>query len=331
MRKAASFVLMLVVAAGGWLVSQGYQIEGLDSITLRPPSEAEQPAGPAGQLTSAPLVARDGDTIRIASFNIQVFGQSKASKPHVMEILAEVVRRFDIVAIQEIRSSDQTLLPEFVDFVNQAGCQYDYVIGERQGRTVSKEQYAFVFDAASVEVDREAVYTVGDPHDLLHRPPLVAAFRVRGPPADQAFTFSLINIHTDPDEVDHELDVLDDVFRSVRNDGRGEDDIILLGDLNVDDQHLGELGEVSGIMWLISGVPTNTRGTKLYDNIVFHRQATAEFAGRAGVFDLMREFNLTMDQALEVSDHLPIWGEFSLTEAGRAGAIATRPGAAVPR
>src|SRR5690606_17761294 len=137
----------------------------------------------------------------------------------------------------------------------------------------------------------------------LHRPPFVAPFRVRGPPADQAFTFTLINIHTDPDEVKQELNVLDDVYRAVRNDGRGEDDIILLGDLNVDDRNLGEMGEVPGITWLIAGVPTNTRGTKLYDNILIHRPSTTEFAGKAGVFDLMREFNLTMDQALEVSDH----------------------------
>ena len=40
----------------------------------------------------------------IASFNIQVFGQSKLSKPQVVEILAQVARQFDIVAIQEVRA-----------------------------------------------------------------------------------------------------------------------------------------------------------------------------------------------------------------------------------
>jgi hypothetical protein len=88
---------------------------------------------------------------------------------------------------------------------------------------------------------------------------------------------------------------------------------------------LGTLGEISGITWLISGVPTNTRQTKLYDNIVFHKPSTPEFTGRAGVFDIMREYNLCMDQAIEVSDHLPIWGEFSIYENGRAGRVATKP------
>ena len=41
----------------------------------------------------------DGATITIASFNIQQFGQTKASKPEVMEILSDIIRRYDIVAI----------------------------------------------------------------------------------------------------------------------------------------------------------------------------------------------------------------------------------------
>ena len=115
-----------------------------------------------------------------------------------------------------------------------------------------------IFDRASVEIDRTQLYTVDDPDDLLHREPLVGWFRVRGPPPDQAFTFSLINIHTDPDEVQHEINVLDDVFRAVRDDGRGEDDVILLGDLNADDRHLGQLGQIPGIRCVILNMNTNT-------------------------------------------------------------------------
>src|SRR5690606_15229024 len=155
----------------------------------------------------------------------------------------------------------------------------------------------------SLEVDRQQLYTVADPDDLLHREPFVALFRVRGPPPDQAFTFTLINIHVDPDEVQQEMNVLDDVYQAVRNDGRQEDDIILLGDFNTDDRRLGDLGRLSGLVPVISGMPTNTRGTAQYDNIVFTEQATREFTGRGGVFDFMREYNLTMEQAEKVSDH----------------------------
>ncbi len=263
----------------------------------------------------------------MATFNIQVFGKSKASKPVVMDVLARIVREFDLVAIQEIRNSDDDLLPNFVELINSTGRQYDYVIGPRLGRTSSKEQYAYVFDLTTIEVDRSQLYSVADPDDLLHREPLVGWFRVRGPSPDQAFTFSLVNIHTDPDETEQELNVLDDVYRVVRDDGRREDDVIVLGDLNVDDKHLGQLGQISGMTWVISGTPTNTKGTSQYDNIVFQRQATSEFTGRAGIFDYMRQYNLSMEEALEVSDHLPVWAEFSAYEGGQPGRIASRPGA----
>jgi len=274
---------------------------------------------------STPSAPDCEDTIGVASFNIQVFGVSKMKKPRVMEVLAKVVRRFDIVAIQEVRSTDDTILPRFVELVNAEGARYDHVIGPRLGRTTSKEQYAFVFDTERIQVDRSWIYTVNDPQDLLHREPLVARFCVRGPPSDRAFTFNLVNIHTDPDETDTELDALGDVFLAVQRDGRGEDDVILLGDLNVDEYHLGRLGQLPGVAWAISGKTTNTRRDKAYDNIVFDRRATAEYTGRFGVLDLMSEFGLTQDEALEVSDHLPVWAEFSMYEDRTAGPVASRP------
>ena len=320
MRRLPLFLAVALAVVGAWFAYKNFRIEGLDAIRVEPREATTQTS-----IENPVPVERVGETIRIASFNIQVFGSSKLEKTHVMDILARVVRQFDVVAIQEIRSRDEDILPRFVDLINAAGRQYDYVIGPRLGRTNSTEQYAFVFDRASIEIDRSQMYTVEDPDDLLHREPLIGWFRVRGPAPEQAFTFSLVNIHTDPDETDQELDTLDDVFRVVRDDGRHEDDVIILGDLNVDDRHLGQLGQLPGIAWVISGLPTNTKGNAQYDNIVFDARATREFTGRGGVFDFMREYNLTTDQALEVSDHMPVWGEFTVYEGGSIGRVAARP------
>jgi hypothetical protein len=312
-----------LIAGGGWFFLQNFDIAGLDKIEVKKKGAATTfPVSAAGPGVAA---YQPGETIKIASFNIQVFGQSKLSKPAVMEILARIIRQFDVVAIQEIRSLDQDVMPRFIEIINAAGRNYDFLIGPRIGDTSSKEQYAFVFDRQTIEVDRTFLYTVNDPDNLLHREPLVGWFRARGPNADEAFTFTLVNVHTDPDIVATELSVMDDVYRVVRDDGRNEDDVILLGDFNADNEHLGELGQVPGITWAIAGIPTNVRRTHQYDNIIFHSQATREFVGRSGVVDFMRDYNLSTEEALEVSDHLPVWAEFSIYEGGTPGYVASRP------
>ena len=139
-------------------------------------------------------------------------------------------------------------------------------------------------------------------------------------PVEQVFKFTLVNIHTDPDEVPEEMAALDDVFVAVQAAG-ADDDVILLGDLNADERHLGELGELP-ITAAITGVPTNTRKTKSYDNIIFDGRATTEYTGQFGVLDLMTEFALTKDEALVVSDHMPVWAVFSAVEGG-AGVTST--------
>jgi endonuclease/exonuclease/phosphatase family metal-dependent hydrolase len=326
MKRAVIAAALAALVVGGWQFLQKYQFKGLDGVRLEPRSGA----GSAGGSATQP-VADYGGTIKIASFNIQVFGRSKLAQPAVMEVLCDVVRRFDVVAIQEVRAREDDILPRFVRQINAGGRKYDFLIGPRLGRTQSKEQYAFVYDTATIETDRSALYTVSDLADVLHREPLVGSFRVRGPPPGDAFTFTLVNIHTDPDEVRQEVDALAHVERAVRADGRGEDDVIVLGDLNADEREFGTLGLVPNITWVISGMPTNTLGNKTYDNILFHRVATSEFTGMSGVVDLMRDYRLTLDQAREVSDHLPIWAEFSALEGGQPGRIATRPRAAAVR
>jgi endonuclease/exonuclease/phosphatase family metal-dependent hydrolase len=335
--------LIAILAAGGWYFTKGpgagrfgeilktatQNLPG-QSPSYPPPYQGPQlTAQPPNYSRSAPTGSQSapmfgGPAIRIASFNIQVFGDAKAAKPYLMATLAAIIHNFHVVAIQEVRTQDDYFLDNFLrNYVNQKGRVYDKIVGPRLGRSSSKEQYAFLYDAAAIEVNRYSIYTVNDPDDLLHREPLVAMFRVRGPPPQQAFTFVLVNVHTDPDETDAELLALAQVYQAVRRASGGEDDIILLGDLNVDDQHLGQLGKLEGVRPVVRGVFTNTRQNALYDNFVLHQQSTAEFTGRWGVYNFQQLFNLTPDQALQVSDHLPIWAEFNAYESAAPGRVAS--------
>jgi len=232
-------------------ITAGLFVAGCDvAPALQELADASRAPASAPPSPSAPP-ATGGETIKIASFNLCVFGKSKLGKPQAMDVLVDVVRRFDVVAVQEIRALDQTVVPQFVQQINADGSRYDFVIGPRLGRTSSKEQYAFLFDTARIELVPNSAYTVPDPHDLMHRAPMVARFRVRSPSSEQPFTFSLVNIHTDPDETDVELNALDDVYLAVQRNPSGEDDVILLGETGTFGYNVNnwDTGEVAAYNW----------------------------------------------------------------------------------
>ena len=282
-------------------------------------------ASPQGQLVStrAPssrtqgLPVRTSQTILIASFNIQTFGKKKLEDQRVIERIVAVIRQFDIVAIQEVRAEDQTTIPRLVQLINSQGARYDYLLGPRLGRSVSKEQYAYIYDTASVVSSPDAIYTIEDNADLLHREPLVARFVTRVPPNVRPFSFSLVNMHTDPDEVKMELPVMHTVLKGIREFeylSAREDDVILMGDLNASPKQFGTLGQIPGIYWTVDNEPTNTIRKSTWDNIIFDRGLTNEYTGRSGVLDLTDMFGIKTEEALRISDHLPIWAEFSTME-----------------
>lgn len=325
MRKLFVFVMLVVLIGGGtFVLNHRDEVKSPSDLWTVISKQVADLTKSSSSSDHLPPVSRKGDSIRVASFNVQVLGRTKMQKPHVLDMMARIVRKFDVVAIQEIRSEDQSVLPQFLDIVNATGRHYDYVIGPRIGRTSSQEQYAFIFDSASVEIDRSQLYTVTDPDDLFHREPMVAWFRVRGPDAEEAFTFTLVNIHVDPDEVSDEVSLIPDLVQLIRDDGREEDDVIIVGDLNAGDREFNALLGFSNLHWAISHMPTNTRGTAQYDNVMFQDEATSEYLGRSGVFDFFTEYNMTMEEALEVSDHLPVWADFSIYEGGIPGRIASQ-------
>ena len=302
--------------------------EGLQQhLPGMPQQTAPIPGFPVSATRTEPLVqtqlmsmpARSATTLILGSFNTRRIGPSKVADQRVMQYYADIIRRFDVIAIQEITSSDQNAMPTLMQYVNAGGARYSYTISPPIGRTVKYlEQYAFVFDTNRVTTRQDACFVMRDEADLFHREPFVGRFATVGN-IQAPFTFSMINIHTDPDEVATELNSLAKVYGILTDYFAGgdypEDDIILAGDLNADPSRFQMLGQLPGVIPTIVGIPTNYTRTKTNDNILVNRYTTREFTGRSGALDLRAAYNLSPEEALRISDHQPVWAEFYIQEA----------------
>jgi deoxyribonuclease-1-like protein len=328
MRRLIVVGLLAALAVGGAYCYVHYNFEirrgqdGLESITVTPKADGSAPAGSPGHSANGALRR----LIRIATFNLTGLDEKKLADRRISTVLAQVIRRFDVVAVQEIRAGNLGVLVRLVEQVNTAGGQYDFATYPRAMPDAAGQYSAFLLNRASIEIDRSTVQSVADPQQQFRHRPLVALFRAKGPDPVEAFTFKLINVHIDPDRADVEVELLDDVYKAVRDDQPNEDDVILLGDFGTAGEGPTRLGERLHITSSTTDTPTTLRGIRPVDYIMFDPRATAEFTGRAGVLDLMREFDLTWREVSEVSDHLPVWAEFNSFEGAMSAHVVDHGG-----
>lgn len=250
------------------------------------------------------------DHITVASFNIQIFGQTKISKPEIMDIISKIIKRYDVVAIQEVRSKKQNVIPTLLSYVNDANTNYDYIISQRLGRTGSKEQYAFVYNTKTVDLVPESSYVVEDPDDVFEREPFVAFFRSGN------FDFKLVNNHIKPEDVSAELHQLAAAINDIY-DSSSEKDIIVLGDMNADGRYFDEDNlAVTFPLWIqLIGNNEDTTvaaSDNTYDRLMTRdTTANVEYTGKSGTFRWDAEYGVTDNSFIKkVSDHYPIYAEF---------------------
>ncbi|NQU22621.1 MAG: endonuclease/exonuclease/phosphatase family protein [Candidatus Nealsonbacteria bacterium] len=315
-------LLLLAAIVGGGYVYMYYDVRvqrdeqgSIQHVTLS--LKGTEPIDPATVNAPQP-------PIRIATFNLAGLDERKLAKPKVGAVLARMLCQFDVVAVQNIHARNRGVLLELVRQINATGAKFNFAVAPEVERSEAEMYSAFLFNQARIEVDvsqGSTAYSVNSPSGELRYKPLVALFRAAGPGDEQAFTFVLVNVHTDPDKAATELALLDDLYRAIRSSHPGEDDVIILGDFGASDGDRLVTDMVPDTVSAIADTPTTLRGTRPVDNIVFNRRATTEFTGRSEVFDLRRTFDLEVREALEVSDHLLVWAEFSSYEGGQAGHV----------
>lgn len=268
--------------------------------------------------------------LRVGSWALDGFGPTKLASDLARSNLVRVVRQFDVLALQQISSVQMDLVPRMVDAINESSLGggaplYDYVLGPPTGPKDRGEQLVILFNPARVRVDRTQTYTVADPDNQLTYDPLVAWFRAAEPPTADAWTFTVVNARVDLARAPSEVALINQLFKSVRDDGRGEDDVIVAGLFQADDAYLLPVIAGPQIQAAVSSTPTDIFGRHQTSNVLFDRGKTSEAIGRGGVYDFLRVYNLSIAQAQAVSSYLPVFAEFSPLEGSPLTHQATAP------
>lgn len=136
--------------------------------------------------------------ITIASWNLKNFGLAKLNDESRINIIVNVIKKYDIVAIQEVQDSTLSLPVELIKKINEGGGNYKAVMSERIGRG-TKEQYLFVYDDDVIDFIQNTTGYGIEPNDEFAREPFYAMFRAG------KFDFYLMTIHTAPGEVATEI------------------------------------------------------------------------------------------------------------------------------
>lgn len=337
---------LVALLGGGYYLHQNFEVEGLESLSVHrrgKPAQVERQAFEFDDLDlGPPMPTTAGDTattsvraataepqpgsraeamepssLLVASWALAGFGPEKLRDAEVMQTLGKVIRRFDVVALQQVRVSQRDFLSRLAAALSRDGRRYDYLAtSELAAATLdgSTEQQVFLFDTARVLTDRSQLYTVADPEGRLTHQPLVGWFRAAQLPAEQAWTFSLVNMRVELSRARQELQELPRLIAAIRADGRGEDDIILAGLFQADAAYLTATLQRPSYWLAASSGTTDVAGEYQSSNLLLDRRWTSEAMLRGGALDFLRVNNLSLAAAMRVSSHLPVYAEFSPRE-----------------
>ncbi|KAI5932479.1 Deoxyribonuclease-1 [Manis javanica] len=271
----------------------------------------------AGALLSLASLLQVALALRIAAFNIRTFGEAKMSNATLSNYIVQIVNRYDIALIQEVRDSHLTAVGSLLDKLNQDDPNtFHYVVSEPLGRGTYKERYLFLFRPHQVSVPDSYQYDDGcEPcgNDTFSREP--AVIRVHSP-LTEVRDFAIVPLHAAPSDAVAEIDALYDVYLDVQQRW-GLEDIMLMGDFNAGCSYVSpsswpsiRLRTSPAFQWLIPDTADTTVTSThcAYDRIVVAGTLLqrAVVPGSAAPFDFQAAFGLSNETAQAVSDHYPV-------------------------
>lgn len=240
---------------------------------------------------------RNSDTLLLATWNIRDFDSNKFGHgPRLNEsfhYIAEIVSRFDIVAIQEVNRD----LGPLKKLVWLLGPEWDYLVtGVTEGSAGNTERMVFVFNKSKVQFTNLAGQIILPRKNLISseelqfaRAPYIVSFQAGW------FKFNLCTVHiyfgeSSGDALERrieEIKKIADFFNKLNE--KETADYILLGDFNiVSPNHRTMEALLSNGFQIpenLQNFKTNLSKNKHYDQIAFKQHDKRLEFGGAGVFD----------------------------------------------
>lgn len=254
---------------------------------------------------------------KICAFNVQKFNSAKASNSRVRHTLTRILSHCDISLLQEVMDPDGKAIQSLLASLNRPTDRYDeYSYRALSSKALGNspnnmQQYVFIYRTETVNVTDQHQY---QKKQSFVREPFAVYFRSN---KIAIKNFILVALHTEPGQAVKEMDRLYDVFVEVSKKWKNQN-VMFLGDFHAGCAHMARADKKnirlftnSSFYWLI-GDKVDTTVTEdtncAYDRIVVHGKpflkAITPFSAK--VFNYVKEFKLTKDKGLEVSDNFPI-------------------------
>ena len=236
------------------------------------------------------------ETLLLATWNIREFGDNRRSES--LYYIAEIISRFDLVAVQEV-SSNSAVLDNLLSIL---GHNWDYIVTDStEGTAGGGERMAFIYDKCKVFFRRLAGELVlpktkllGESKLQFARTPYTVSFQAGW------FKFILTTVHilygTSKKEDPQRVEEISAVAKFIKDRAKKEDEnYILLGDFNIfntGDATMKAMEKQSFyIPEDIRKHPTDLGKSKHYDQIAFKLKLDtnmivfSEDKQHAGAFD----------------------------------------------
>jgi endonuclease/exonuclease/phosphatase family metal-dependent hydrolase len=264
----------------------------------------------------APAPVSD-EPIRVVTFNLRRFGDTKARDRDIAGFMAGLLRDADVAVLQEGLAVSEAAVREFATMV---GGNRGFVLGPPEGRNAFyRENFIFFYNKDRMTLKASAVYP--DEAKIFERPPMAAWFS-----ANAGFDFIVVNNHVKPDETKiqttQEIAQIPEVARYFSKLWN-EPDILVMGDLNADGAYYDEANLAAVFpeaSWtIITGNNCDTtvsaNNTFTYDRFIISKSAREDWRGTWGVirFDTWANCRAITSNPADISDHYPVWAEFSVT------------------